>query len=269
MNKISLLFFLIIIFSGALSAQDFSVAPVRVNFDANPGETQTKNITIKNHGNKEASIMLSMKDFLMKRDGSMQYLETESTKNSIAEWITINPNYLDMNPNESTTVQLTLQAPTNSLESKWGVLSVTPTREQEAFSVDEELAAGFTISGSVSVFLYHSPKSNQNYEVKINNLTEVSQTDSTRTFSAIIDNVGDKRANCKLFLIAASLTTGEEKQFNQSHVRVYPNSTREVELVLPRVLSKGKYSLSAVLDYGGNTLEGTQIIIQVPPNANE
>ena len=265
MNKIISLFLLFLFILISLNAQDFSVAPVRVDFKANPGESENQSITIKNHGNKELSLLLSMRDFLMKRDGSKEFLETESTNHSIAEFITINPNYLELNPNESANVQLNLQAPVNDMGSKWGVLTVTSSREQEAFSADDNLQASFNISGSVSVFVYHSPQANQNYEVKISNLAEMGQTDSTRNFSAIIDNTGDKRARCKMFLIAANLNTGKEQQFNQSTVIVYPNTTREVTLTLPRSLSKGRYSLSAVLDYGGSTLEGTQMIIQVPP----
>ncbi len=52
-----------------LSAQDFEVAPVRVNFNATPGETQSRTITVKNHGNRRETFTLRLSDFLVEKDG--------------------------------------------------------------------------------------------------------------------------------------------------------------------------------------------------------
>ena len=113
--------------------------------------------------------------------------------------------------------------------------------------------------------LTQSPASNTNYFAVINKLAELpNQKDSVRRFSANIENQGDKIIRCKVYLIAADLTTAEETIFDPLDVLTYPKSNQIVVLTLPSVLSKGKYSLSAILDYGSaNALEGTQTIIEV------
>ena len=44
-------------------SQDFEVAPVVLNFDANPGEIQEKSVHVKNYGNKVQSFQASLFDF--------------------------------------------------------------------------------------------------------------------------------------------------------------------------------------------------------------
>lgn len=78
----SICFFLL--FSADLSAQDFEVAPVRVNFNISPGETQSRTVTVKNHGNRKETITLRMQDFLVNRQGNMEMLPSGSTRNSIS-----------------------------------------------------------------------------------------------------------------------------------------------------------------------------------------
>ena len=268
MNKIKYFIFIsvIIIFHIELKSQDIEVSPVSLLFNAEPGETQTRLITVKNHGNKNTEILLSLQDFLIGKEGEREYLPANSTRNSIANWISISPSFINIPPNEEKTVSITLQAPIDDYSSKWGIVSVSTTTERTAYNAGENLTAGVGVLGRINVNLSYSPASNQNFKAKISNLKEITtEEDTVRVFTANIDNIGDKITECKVYLIAANLQTAEEKQFPPITVTAYPKSARLVELKLPDVLSKGKYSLSAILDFGSrSSLEGTQIIIDVP-----
>ena len=268
MNKIKYFIFIsvIIIFHIELKSQDIEVSPVSLLFNAEPGETQTRLITVKNHGNKNTEILLSLQDFLIWKEGEREYLPANSTRNSIANWISISPSFINIPPNEEKTVSITLQAPIDDYSSKWGIVSVSTTTERTAYNAGENLTAGVGVLGRINVNLSYSPASNQNFKAKISNLKEITtEEDTVRVFTANIDNIGDKITECKVYLIAANLQTAEEKQFPPITVTAYPKSARLVELKLPDVLSKGKYSLSAILDFGSrSSLEGTQIIIDVP-----
>ena len=256
------------LFSSKTFGQDIEVAPIRINFSANPQESQTKTIAVKNHGNKKESVVLTLKDYLIYKDGSKKILPVGSSKNSIAKWITLNPSYLEINPNESKTVQINFQAPSDDYTSKWGVLSVSTAKEQTSFSADKETSAGISIYGRIDVYLYYTPKSevNTNKRVKISNLKEITtEQDSTRKFSVHIDNLGNTIVPCKVYLIASNLNTLKEKTFSPKEIKAYPQTSRTLELTLPNGLKDGKYSLSAILDYGSSdALEGTQITIEVP-----
>ncbi|MFP4019165.1 MAG: hypothetical protein ACLFUH_07940 [Bacteroidales bacterium] len=268
MKKILILTLLTVLGIKANIAQDFEVAPISLHFTANPGESQTKTLTVKNHSNKETSIVLTLRDYLVDKEGNKKLMPAESAKNSLAKWVTANPAYINMNPNESQTVQLTLQAPNDEYSSKWGVLSVATAKEQTSFSADKELTAGIGIYGRIDVDLAYTPESEMdgNQRVKISNLKEVTnQEDSVRKFSAHIDNLGDILANCEVYLIASNMETLDETKFSKEKFVAYPQNSRTIELTLPEdKLPKGKYSLSAILDYGSNeSLEGTQTTIEV------
>lgn len=268
MKKILILTLLTVLGIKAIIAQDFEVAPISLHFNANPGESQTKTVTVKNHSNKETSIVLTLRDYLVDKEGNKKLMPAESAKNSLAKWITANPAYINMNPNESQTVQLTLQAPNDEYSSKWGVLSVATAKEQTSFSADKELTAGIGVYGRIDVNLSYTPQSEMdgNQRVKISNLKEITNPeDSVRKFSAHVDNLGNILANCEVYLIASNMKTLDETKFSKEKFVAYPQNSRIIELTLPEdKLPKGKYSLSAILDYGSNeSLEGTQTTIEV------
>lgn len=246
--------------------QDFEVAPIKLNFNADPGESQTRVVTVKNHSSKRSSFILSMGDYRINSKGSKEYLSASSTKTSIAQWITISPSFFDLNPNEEKEVSVSLQAPFDDFSSRWGVIYVRTTEEQTGFSADKVLSAGIGVSARIAIIVQQSPRSNVNISVKINRLQEIGQiTDSIRTFTATIENTGEKITRCKVYLIASNLQTYKETQFEPIIFETYPKTAQQIELSLPNKLEKGSYALAAVLDYGSKTnLEGTQIIINVP-----
>lgn len=248
-----------------LWAQDFEVAPVRVNFNAMPGESQSRTVTIKNHGNRPETITLRLQDYLVQRQGEMEMLPAGSTRNSIASWINLNPTFVVLQPNESQTIQVNLQAPADDYSGKWGILSFVTATEQTAFTADRELQAGVMISGRIDIFLFYNPGTGEAGNVEINNLAEISSNDpEMRMFSVNLDNLGERITQCKVFLIASNMQTGEEFNFRPIEVASYPQSARTVELSLPNNLKPGRYALAAILDYPGSaSLKGTQIIINV------
>lgn len=266
MKKILFFLFSILMFGGQLTAQQFEVAPIDLDFSANPGENETKIITVKNHGNERQSIVLSLQDYLVYKNGKRKLLSPGASKNSIAQWITLNPSYVELNPNQSQTVEVTLQAPNDDYTSKWGVLNFTTAKEQTSFEADKELSAGINIYGRISVELSYTPQTGNNKRVQISNLREMdTPNDSIRKFNVNVDNLGNTLTECKIYLIASNLQTLKEKQYKPVNITAYPQSTRNVELKLPaHKLPSGNYSLSAILDYGSSkALEGTQITIEV------
>ncbi|MFN2395712.1 MAG: WxL protein peptidoglycan domain-containing protein [Bacteroidales bacterium] len=248
-----------------LKSQEFEVAPVRLNFNIAPGESQNKTVTIKNHANRKQTFSLRMQDYLIERDGSMELLPAGSTRNSISNWVNLNPSFVELQPNESATIQVNIQAPTENYSAKWGILSFITADEQTAFTADMELQTGISLSGRIDIFLFYNPATGEAGRVEIGNLQENPRSDSEdRVFTVNIDNPGERIVNCKVFLIASDLETGEEYKFKTIDVVSYPQTARVVELLLPQTLPPGRYALAAILDYPGSTsLKGAQIVINV------
>lgn len=265
MKKKHILFLSLILISHIGFSQDFEVSPVKIFFTAEPGESQTKTLVIKNHSSKLETFILNLQDISINSKGESSFEEAGSLRNSIADWLSIAPSFFELEANAEKEISITLQQPANEYGSKWGVIFVRTAKEQTNFSVDKGISAGMFISGRVAVNIYQSPGSNRNYKAEIKNLAEKSnQSDSIRIFSAIVNNLAEIITDCKVFLIATDITSGVETYFEPNNFTMYPKSSRTIEIPLSLELQKGTYSLAAILDYGSKeNLEGSQLIIQV------
>jgi hypothetical protein len=258
-----LLLFLFLMLTG--KTQDFEVSPIILNFNAEPGESQTKFLNIKNHNNSVQTFILTLSDYSIDSKGQGSYVEAGSMKSSIADWVSISPAFFDLKPNEEKEIAISMQQPADDLGSKWGVIFVRTAQEQGAYDADKTLSAGVTVSARIAVDVYQTPGSNRVFKATISNMNEMSSgQDSIRKFSVLVNNLGDVITNCRAFLIATNIESAEEFPFPELVFTMFPKSSRKVELELPNTLPKGTYSLAAILDYGSKTnLEGTQIMIKV------
>ncbi|HCT30280.1 MAG TPA: hypothetical protein DIW31_06000 [Bacteroidales bacterium] len=263
--KIFFVFLLIIIVFAKLSAQDFEVAPVKLEFTTEPGESQTKTVTVKNHSNKKASFIFAISDYLPSSAGAFTYLPPNSTKRTCANWLNINPSFFELSPGDEILIQIGMLVPNDQYGTAWCVLYIQPTQEQTTWSVDKNLGAGVNVSGRIGVMISQSPKSNTNHAIKISSMTEITKFgESERKFSATVENLGEKITKVKAYLIASNIKTSEETQFKPIEFETYPKMSRTINLSLPNVLKSGTYSLATIIDYGSKyALEGTQIIIEV------
>src|SRR5690606_35515580 len=94
-------FVITVMFSGNMQAQDFEVAPVALSFSLEPGEVESKSIRVTNYSAKEYSFVLELFDEGFEGEDLKRFLPAGSTKNSIAEWVNINPTFFKLKPNET------------------------------------------------------------------------------------------------------------------------------------------------------------------------
>ncbi|OQY03741.1 MAG: hypothetical protein B6I20_04425 [Bacteroidetes bacterium 4572_117] len=264
LNFISTILLLMVILNN--NAQDFEVSPVIMKFNAEPGQTQTIPINIFNHSNKKSSFSIGLSDFVQNKEGKLVEMPTATTEHSLANWISINPPFIEMKPNEQRQIIVSIQAPVGDYSTKWTNIYVRSTAEQTALLADKKVQTGLAVQGQIIVRVYQSPKSNINYRMKITGLSEISlATDSIRRFKAIVDNLGDKISDCKVTLLASDLSTAEEIKLQVIKLKAFPDSQLEIKLQMAKnALPKGKYAIAAILDYGSQSnLEGTQMTITV------
>ncbi len=256
-------FFVLIV--GTSFAQDFEVAPVVLNFNANPGEIQQATVTIRNHANIKQAFTFNMGDFEVDQEGKKTRLPGGTSKRSCADWITVSPSLLELNPNEEREVTVIMTVPKNGTSSRWGLIYVQTSEEQSDNPVDKQLATGIKVVPRIAILVNQSPTINTNYKGGISGLVETTTAeDSLRTFNVIVENTGDKIIEANVHLALANLQTAQEKKFDSIMQRVYPGERRVFTLELPKTEGSGEHALAAILDYGhGTSLEGTQILIDL------
>jgi len=249
-----------------INAQDFEVSPVFMDFNAEPGQTQSLPITIINHSNTVSTFTIILKDFVINKEGISIEMPAASTEHSLVNWISINPPFLELNPNEARQVIVSIQSPVGDYSTKWANILVRNTKEQTALLADKEIQTGMSVLGQITIIAYQSPKSNTNYKMKITGLSEITNVnDSLRRFKANVNNIGDKITDCKVTLLASDLSTAKETVLQVKSFKSFPDTEREMKFEFGKaILPPGKYALAAVLDYGKQSnLEGTQILLTI------
>jgi hypothetical protein len=261
----SLFIFGFLLISTLLFSQDFEVAPVLMSFDANPGEIQIQKLTLRNHANIRQKFVFNLADYEIDLEGNKEPKPVGTTHNSCADWISINPSFIELNPNEEAQVDVNMAVPPDGFKTKWCMIQVQVAKEQESFEADRELTTGVVLVPRIVVLVKQSPKSNTNYRGKITRFTEITKPgDVNRIFQVVVENTGDKIFDAKVNLTIANIMTAEEQSFNPTEITVYPGNARQVELTLPIKPQPGKYALAALLDYGHRRpIEGSQLLLEV------
>lgn len=264
MNRLILFLFLSIISLSAF-AQDFEVSPVTMNFNAEPGEIQKKQLTLINHSAQPQKYNLKISDFVMDADGNRKSIPLGNSKRSCADWINISPSFIELNPNQTAQLDVNMTVPKDGFSSRWCMIHVEVAKEQTAFEADKTLATGVLLVPRIVVMVKQSPRSNNNYKANISGLKEITKkSDKQQVFEVMVQNTGDNVIDANVYLSLANLQTGKEEKFNIVKSTVYPDATRKVTLQMPRITTKGKYVLVAIMDYGHRQpLGGTQLMLEI------
>ena len=241
------------------ASQDFEVGPAKLLFDAEPGQIQSKTLFVRNHSNTKQQFVLLVGDMKMDTSKTIQKLK------SCAAWITLNPSFFEINPNESKDVNVILQVPPGESSTKGAMIFVNAAEEKTALGADIQMKSSIKVSPRIAVKVIQSPKSNTNYLGNLSDLKETtSPKDSLRTFQVKVFNSGDKMIDGKLYLVLSNIETGKEVKQKPERVYLFPGASSVMTLRMPATVLPGKYSLAAILDYGNNSsLEAVQMNVEV------
>lgn len=248
-----------------VKAQELEVTPGRMMYEVNPGSSQTQQVFVRNKGNTEQSYVFNLADWLTDENGEVKYFEPGTINRSCAEWITVTPSVVTLQPNESARVNVTMLVPNDDMSTKWAMLFVESAKEQTGpKAIDKDVQMGLTVSARIAVPVYQSPPSNTLYKGTIEGLTQTADDQGNMMFESQVINLGDKILNCKVYFTIMNLDNAEETVSEPIEFSLLPESSKMVEYVPEKELKKGNYSVTAILDYGFNDeLEGVQLDIEV------
>jgi len=256
---------LVALFGVQSYGQGLEVSPVRLDFSLEPGSSEARTITVRNTSNKRASYTLSSADWYLDEDGSVIQVPAGEIERSCAEWISFTPALIELEPNASQEVTVTMRVPSSEQSTKWAITYVAIKREQEAPAADRDLAMGINVDQTVGVFVTQSPRSNRNASAQLLDFEDVSEAGADmRTFAVRAKNTGDKIIDCNMYLVVSDLQNATERKLEPISFRVLPDGVIRQELSMPNDLKKGSYLVAAILDYGPNyPLEGVQMQLNV------
>jgi len=252
-------------FSINLNSQELEVTPGTLMYNTNPGSSQTQQIYVRNKAKTEQSFIFNLADWLTDEQGEVKYFSPGTTGRSCADWITVSPSLVTLQPNESVRVNVTMLVPNDNSSTKWAVLFIESAVEKTgAKAIDKDVQMGLQVAARIAVPIYQSPDANTLYKGTLNGLSETIEDNGSRTFKSQVINLGDKVLNCKVYFTISNLETAAEFTSSPLEFSLLPESNKNVEYTFDKPLKKGLYSVAAILDYGYNDeLEGIQLDIEV------
>lgn len=241
----------LMILSSSVMAQRINVNPTIINYNASAGEASAQIITITNLSDKKQAYQLSLGDWERDTTGGHTYYAPGTQKRSCSSWISFDNSVVEIEPQKSREVRVTLTAPKDSLstkEMKWAMIFIQNVQENIGDeSKGGKMKATIREVYRIGIHVYQTPTAAIYKEAKAISLQPDKEVKNMYNFT--VNNIGKAMLECKVHLVLTNLSTGVETKLDNFDFPVFPEGKRVVKLAIPENLAKGKYSMLAVLDY--------------------
>lgn len=241
----------LILISTAARAQRINVNPTILSFSANAGGISTQIITITNLSDKKQAYQLTLGDWIRDSIGGHKYFPPGTTERSCSKWIAFDNSLVEIEPQKSRDVRVTLTAPTDVKEvneMKWSMIFIQNVLEQTG-GEDKNAKMKATIREvyRIGIHVYQTPVAVNIKEARALALEPDTIEKNVYNFSLV--NTGKAMLECKARLLLTNLSNGEEVKLDELEFPIFPDGKRIVKLLIPPTVPKGKYSMLAILEY--------------------
>ena len=242
---------ILLMLSSSVLAQRINVNPTIINYNASAGEASAQIITITNLSDKKQAYQLSLGDWERDTTGGHTYFAAGTQKRSCSDWLSFDNTVVEVEPQKSRDVRVTLTAPADPLatsQMKWAMIFIQNVQENTG---DEnkggKMKATIREVYRIGIHVYQTPSAAIQKEAKAISLEPDALVKNMYNFT--MSNTGKAMLECKVHLVLTNLATGAETKLDDFDFPVFPDGKRIVKLAIPETLEKGKYSMLAVLDY--------------------
>ena len=276
MNKLtSILLMALTVASINATAQDSSVTaepkrtslalvPAIANFKLDRGQTQTQTINVVNTLRLPYRLRVYMEDWIRDSTGDHRYMPAGTSPQSCARWVTLDKTYLEVQPGETGSVNVTMIIPDSAeavTEMKWAMVFIETVQEKAAPMKSEKLQTRVLSSFRLGAHVYQTPPSAEfNKELKMLSFAHLKD----REYRVMFKNTGGTQLKClaKLELVNED---GVKIDMKPKEVSLFPKQVRYLDFQIPDSMAKGKYSAIALLDAGDDEvpLEAAQLEITI------
>ncbi|KIC63443.1 fimbrial biogenesis chaperone [Chryseobacterium taiwanense] len=233
-----------------------SVSPPRVYFESELGRSNTQQITITNESVKNSlDLAVSLGDWEYDGKGENMMYAANTLPVSCANWISVKKedSYFTLAPGEKKEINVTITVP-NTLSDKLATHSAVLYVSQMN-PVDDIDSKGANIKVSIrsGIKLFHKLSSANVKKIEIQNLV---YDKSNNKLSLFFENQGNVWTDGRVYTDLVNTQTGKKTTLDNIVFYTMPGNKREMDIVLPTTLEKGKYTASVMIDYGdANNLE--------------
>lgn len=255
--------FLLMIGSTA-KAQNLGVYPTTLSFKLSGGESEAQVINISNGSKKLVQFTLYLNDWIRDTLGGHAYYPPNTIDRSCSRWVSLDKNFIELQPGESTQLTVTLKVPDSAdavNKMSWSMLFIETVQEKKS---DDNKAVQATVNNllRVGVHIYETPPAVSAKAIKVIDLRPIPEV--ANAYYLFCQNTGDVMMECKAYLELTSLTSGESTKLENVEFPMFPGQKRYVAFEVPKNMPAGDYSVLGVLDGGEDlSLEAVESNIKV------
>lgn len=246
------------------AAQNLGVYPTALPFSLAKGNSESQVINITNGSDKKMQFRLYLNDWIRDSVGGHEYYEANTHPRSCSRWVTLNKNFVELEPGKSTQVTIKLTVPDSAdatNEMKWSMLFVETIEENTAQNSKNATAAVQNLL-RIGIHIYQTPPNLNDKQIKAFDLKNVAGED--KKYQLLCQNTGNLMIQCKSYLELASMSDGQKTKLEPVDFPLFPQQRRYVTFELPANMPKGKYSALAVLDGGEDlSLEAVESVVEI------
>jgi len=253
---VTFLFFVVSFLCKITAQTGVSVSPPRLYFESDLGRSNTQQVTITNVSVKNSlDLAVSLGDWEYDGKGENMMYPANTLPASCANWISVKKedSYFTLAPGERKDIDVTITVP-NTLSDKLAAhTAVLYVSQMNPVDDVDSKGANIKVSIRSGIKLFHKLSSASIKKVEIQNLV---YDKSKNKLSLFFENQGNVWMDGKVFTDLVNTQTGKKTSLDNIIFYTMPGNKREMDIVLPATLEKGKYTASVMIDYGdANNLE--------------
>lgn len=251
-------------------AQSVSVSPSRLYFKELPGGYKSQKIYVTNNGKKSETFQVLFHDFKSEGNkGKTQVVKDGEYEHGCAKWLSASPAFFEVGPGQTQEVKILLQVPNvpEANTARWAVANIKLSKENTGPQDKGSDVTGMQIIQTFQflIHIFQSPPSVTFKQADVISFKDVTTpNDSLRTLALEVENSGDAILDCAPYLDVVNLNTGESRRIKGKGFTILPGGKRMIKFTLPKGMTKGKYNILGVVDYGSDDdLAGAELNIEI------
>lgn len=251
-------------------AQSVSISPSRLYYKVGMGEYKTQEINVTNNSTVRQSFTVLFSDFEPAGiEGKSRFMDAGESENSCSRWLSATPSFFEIEPGQTQKIQVLLQVPASpdANKVKWAAMRIKLTKEKKAPDSNDKNSIGMGVNETFQfvAHVFQTPPSVTLKSAEIESFKDLAaEGERGRLLVMRIRNTGEAILDCASYLEFTNLQTGEEERIKPIAFTVLPGGSREIKFTVPKTLSKGKYSVLGVVDFGSReNVQAAELQVEV------
>jgi hypothetical protein len=238
---------------GKVSAQaGMTVSPGKMYFKQAAGSSGTQRIVVSNPNDKELEVGVSISDWNYDSLGNNLTYDAGTLATSCADWVQVMPgSYFTLQPHEKRELNVVFNVPANAdknIPVHNAMIFLTQLNPGDAKAAD---GTAIKVTVRMGIKLYHSFVQAEERDIDVVNLKDVADTGSNPGYLELaLKNTGKAWLEGKIKWELLNTQTGEKRKLEDQDIFSLPGDARIMREALPKDLKKGKYTATAVINYG-------------------